>query len=547
MEFNLADMFEAVAAVIPKRTAIVQGEFRLSYGQLDERADRLASAMTIRGIGPGDFIGVQLPNGNEYLEVMIAAFKIGAVPVNINYRYTGDELRYLYEDAGLVGLVHHVDFGDAVAAAVDAMREPRFVTRVGPDGDYEDTLTGAPGSYERPRRSADDIYCVYTGGTTGMPKGVLWRHEDIFFASMGGGDPFQFGDHITSADELVGRIPDSGLVALPTPPFMHAAGHWLAFSVLFGGGKLVLLPDGRFDPDTTWRLVDEEAVNVVVIVGDAMAIPLVETLETQPGRHDLSSLMALGSGGALLSPSVKARIRRQLPNLLIRDAFGSSETGQLGGQPPSDDPDGPPRLSVDDRTDVLGTDLRSVVPGSGEIGRLARAGRVPIGYLGDPTKTAATFVEVDGRRWAMPGDLATVEEDGTIVVLGRESQCINTGGEKVYPEEVEAVIKDHPLVVDAVVVGVPDERWGQAVCAVVETRPGSEVDTDDLREFSRDKLAGYKLPRYSVIVEEVVRSPSGKADIRWAQNAADETLSGTAVTRCTGDATRIRDVESTTG
>lgn len=526
MEFNLADMFEAVAAAIPDRTAIVQGDLRLTYGHLDERSDRLASAMSASGIGPGDFVGIQLPNGNEYLEVMIAAFKIGAVPVNINYRYTGDELRYLFRDAGLVGLVHHDDFVDAVGDAVDAMAERRFIARVGPNGDYEGILGAAPGSYERPLRSGDDLYCVYTGGTTGMPKGVMWRHEDIFFASMGGGDPFQFGNHITSADELVGRIPDNGLVALPTPPFMHAAGHWLAFSVFFGGGKLVLLPDGRFDPDTTWRLVGEETINVVVIVGDAMAIPLVEALETDPDRYDLSSLVALGSGGALLSPSVKARIRRRLPNLIIRDAFGSSETGQLGGRPPSDDPDGPPRLTVDERTNVLDDDLRPVVAGSGVVGRLAHGGRVPIGYLGDPEKSAATFVEVDGLRWAMPGDLATVEADGTIVILGRESQCINTGGEKVYPEEVEAVLKAHPDVADTVVVGVPDERWGQAVCAVVEPRPGSSIDTEALREFGRDKLAGYKLPRHSVLVERVVRSPSGKADTRWAQHHAATQLSG---------------------
>lgn len=528
VELNLADMFEAVAAAIPERTAMVQGGLRLTYADLDGRADQLASAMSASGIGPGDFVGIQLPNGNEYLEVMIAAFKIGAVPININYRYLGEELRYLYHDAGLVGLVYHHDFADAVNEALDAMRDNRFISRVGPDGDYEQTLASAPETYPRPTRSADDLYCVYTGGTTGMPKGVLWRHEDIFFAAMGGGDPFQFGNHITAADELVGRIPDSGLVALPTPPFMHAAGHWLAFSVFFGGGKLVMLPGGRFDPVTTWQLVAQERINVVVIVGDAMAIPLVEELEAHPDRYDLSSLVALGSGGALLSPSVKARIREHLPNLIIRDAFGSSETGQLGGQPPVDDPNGPPRLSADDHTTVLTEDLRVVEPGSGEVGRLAHGGRVPIGYLGDEKKSAATFVEVDGVRWALPGDLATIEEDGTIVILGRESQCINTGGEKVYPEEVEAVIKAHPDVADTIVVGVPDERFGQAVCALVQTRAGSSVSNDRLRTFGRERLASYKLPRRTFVVDQIVRSPSGKADTRWAHAIAADLMQDAA-------------------
>lgn len=532
MELNLADMFEAVAAAVPERTAIVNGDVRLSYSDLDERTDRLASVLADAGVGMGDFVGIQLPNGNEYLEVMIAAFKLRAVPININYRYTGDELRYLYADAGLVGLVYYADFTPAVNGSLDAMRDRRIVLRVGedpssqtselPGSDYETALADVTTFYDRPVRSADDIYCVYTGGTTGMPKGVLWRQEDIFYAAMGGGDPYQFGNHITTADELVGRIPDAGMVALPVPPFMHAAGHWLAFSVLFGGGKVVTLPGGRFDPATTWRLVGEEGANVVVIVGDAMAVPLIEELEAHPDSYDLSSLMAIGSGGALLSPSVKARIREHLPNLIVRDAFGSSETGQLGGQPPADDPNGPPRLTVDERTTVLGNALRPVEAGSGEVGRLAHGGRVPIGYLGDPDKSAATFVEVDGTRWALPGDLATIDIDGTITILGRESQCINTGGEKVYPEEVEAVLKAHPDVADMIVVGVPDERWGQAVCTLVETRPNSSITNDDLRSFGREKLASYKLPRRTFVVDRVMRSPSGKADTRWARETATD-------------------------
>jgi len=528
--YNLADLFESVAAEVPERTAVVAGDHRLTYAELDERADRLAGALHSSGVGPGDFVGIQLPNGNEYLEVMLASFKLRAVPVNVNYRYVDDELRYLYADAGLVALVHHVDFAEAVTNALDAMAERRLVLRVGPggDGDYEPTLASATVHRPYPPRSGDDLYCVYTGGTTGMPKGVLWRHEDIFFAAMGGGDPFQFGDHIHTPDELPGRIPTPGLVALAAPPFMHAAAHWLAFSMLFGGGTVVTLPAGRFDADTTWRMVDRERVNILVVVGDAMTRPLVDALEASPDGYDLSSLMALGSGGALLSPSTKARLRAVRPGLIIRDAFGASETGQLGGEPPADDPDGAPRLHVDERTTVLDEDLRPVVAGSGSTGHLARGGWIPLRYLGDPEKSAATFVEVDGKRWSLPGDLATVDEDGTIVVLGRESQCINTGGEKVYPEEVEAVLKADPDVAYVLVVGIPDEDWGQAVCAVVEPRPGSDPTLETLRDGARSRLAGYKLPRRLVLVEQVRRSPSGKPDPRWALAVASAPTSDRA-------------------
>jgi len=519
MELNLADLFESVAAAIPARTAVVAGDRRLSYSALDERADRLAAVLRDAGVGRDDFVGVQLPNGSEYLETMLAAFKLRAVPVNVNHRYVDAELRHLYADAGLVGLVHHVDFADAVAGAVDAMPEHRVVLSVGPGGDYEPALAGATVVRPYPARSADDLYCVYTGGTTGLPKGVLWRHEDIFFAAMGGGDPFQLGDHIARAEELAGRIPDQYLIALPTPPFMHAAAHWLAFAIFFGGGTVVIVPGG-FDPDATWRTVDEERVNILVVVGDAMARPLLDVLEAAPDAHDLSSLMVLGSGGALLSPSTKARFRAVRPGIVIRDAFGASETGQLGGAPPEDDPDGAPRLHLDPRTAVLDDELRPVVPGSPSVGRLARGGRVPLRYLGDPEKSAATFVEVGGTRWALPGDLATVSEDGTIQVLGRASQCINTGGEKVYPEEVEALLKAHPDVADVVVVGAADDTWGQVVCAVVEPVPGRAPSLAELRASVRDRLAGYKLPRRVVLVARVVRSPAGKPDHRWATAVA---------------------------
>jgi acyl-CoA synthetase (AMP-forming)/AMP-acid ligase II len=528
MEMNLADLYELVADEVADAEAMVAAERRLTYGDLDRRAARLAHHLASAGIGPGDRVGIQLANGTEYIEAMLACFKVRAVPVNVNYRYVTRELEYLYADAGLVGLVFHRRFGTAVAGALGALAERRAVLEVA-DGsppvgvgiEYEEALAASTEGRDFAPRSAGDLYCVYTGGTTGMPKGVLWRHDDIFFAAMGGGDPFASGNHITRPEELAERVLRPGVTALAIPPFMHAAGHWLAFSTLFGGGKLVTTPGGAFDPVEVWRLVEAERANAVVVVGDAMARPLLDVLAADPDRFDLSSLMAVGSGGAVLSPSTKAQLAELLPGRIVADRFGSSETGQVGGEPPADDPFGPPRLRVDGRTDVLGAGLEPVVPGSGVIGHLARAGHVPLGYLGDPDATAATFVERDGTRWALPGDQATVADDGTITVLGRGSLSINTGGEKVFPDEVEAALKGHPSVADALVVGLADERFGQRVVALVQLRPGPGVGPDELSAHGHQLLTGYKVPRLFVFVDEIVRSPSGKPDYPHARSVAE--------------------------
>ncbi len=528
MEMNLADLFELVADEVPDATAMVAGDRRLTYRELDRRADRLAHHLAAAGVAPGDRVGVQLANGTEYVETMLACFKVRAVPVNVNYRYVTRELEYLYADAGLVGLVFHRRFGPAVIGALGALADRRVVLEVA-DGsppvgaglEYEVVLAASTEGRDLPARSAGDLYCVYTGGTTGMPKGVLWRHDDIFFAAMGGGDPFASGNHIARAEELAERVLRPGVTALAIPPFMHAAGHWLAFSTLFGGGTIVTTPAGGFDPVEVWRLVEAERANAVVVVGDAMARPLLDVLAADPDRYDLTSLMAVGSGGAVLSPSTKAQLADLLPGRIVADRFGSSETGQVGGEPPADDPFGPPRLRVDGRTTVLDADLVPVVPGSGVIGHLARGGHVPLGYLGDPTATAATFVEKDGTRWALPGDQATVAGDGTITVLGRGSLCINTGGEKVFPDEVEAALKGHPDVADALVVGLPDERFGQRVVALIQLRPGRGAGPEELRAHGHGLLTGYKVPRQFVFVDEIVRSPSGKADYPHARTVAE--------------------------
>jgi acyl-CoA synthetase (AMP-forming)/AMP-acid ligase II len=528
VEFNLADLFESVVDQVGAETAMVSGARRLSYLDLDRRANRLAHYFEGVGIGPGDHIGLQLVNGTEYIEAMLACFKVRAVPINVNYRYISGELKHIYRDAALVGLVFHSRFAGAVTGALAAMPDTRGMLEVldGSDPsdstyDYEAALESAPATREFPPRRSDDLYCVYTGGTTGMPKGVLWRHDDIFFAAMGGGDPLSLGNHIATPGELAERILRPGMTALAIPPFIHSAGHWLAFSTLFGGGKIVTVERGTFDPSDVWRLVEMESVNVIAVIGDAMARPLLDALAAEPDRYDLSSLLAVGSGGALLSPSTKAQLTRLLPGRVVADRFGASETGQVGGEAPPGDPFGPPQLHVDDRTDVFDDDLHPVRPGSGAIGRLARGGHVPIGYLGDAAKSATTFVEFGGQRWALPGDLASVLSDGTITVLGRGSLCINTGGEKVFPDEVEAALKGHPDIHDAIVVGMPDNRYGEQVVALVQPNPGCRIDTEALRRYGHSELTGYKVPKVVMVVDEILRSPTGKPDYSWARSVAE--------------------------
>ncbi|HZN14655.1 MAG TPA: acyl-CoA synthetase [Acidimicrobiales bacterium] len=512
---NLADLFETVVDTVGERDALVATNRRLTYAELDARANRLANHLAAQGVGPRDHVGLQLVNGTEYVEGMLAAYKIRAVPINVNYRYVEAELKYLFDDADLVSLIVNDQFADAAAAAGGPKLRHTLV--VGEGGDYEAALAAA--SPDRPdgtERSADDLYCVYTGGTTGMPKGVLWRQEDIFFGAMGGGDPIQMGNKIATVDELPSRIPPMGLTGLVTPPLMHASAQWTAFSLFFGGGK-ILFTSGGFDPVEILTLIGEERANMLVIVGDAMARPLLDTLAAAPDTYDTSSLILIGSGGAILSSSMKDELGRLLPTTMIVDGFGSSETGVQGTRAGATDK---PMFSVNDQTAVLDDDYKPIAPGSEEIGRLARRGHIPLGYYNDPEKTAKTFAEVDGVRWVLPGDMARVDADGTVVLLGRGSVSINSGGEKIFPEEVEAALKAHPAVFDAVVVGVPDERWGERVTAVVQARAGMALTLEDVQEFCRRHIAGYKVPRALALVDQMVRSPTGKADYRWAKEYA---------------------------
>ena len=530
MSLNLADLFEAVADADPDREVLVVGARRLTYRQLDERANRLANALAERGIGPGDTVGLQLANSSEYIEGMLAAFKLRAIPVNINYRYVERELRYLFDDSGIVGLLLHRAFAPQVAAALSDGTPLRALLSVDDASDglpvpgsesYDDVLAAASAS--RPDvvgRSDDDLYLIYTGGTTGMPKGVVWRHEDIFKAGMGGGDVAQMGNYVADEKELATRMPPPGLCGMPAPPLMHAAAHWMAFHHLYCGGKVVLMPLGRFEAPEVLDTIAREKVLTLVLVGDAMMKPLLDELEARSDAYDLSGLWVLASSGAALSAQSKERLAALLPGRMIVDSLGSSETGVLGAKGGQ----GGATFQLGEFTAVLDESGAPVEPGSGAVGKVARRGHVPLRYHNDPEKSALTFVEVGGVRWSLTGDDATVEADGTVKMLGRGSQCINTGGEKVYPEEVEEPLRAHPAIDDALVVGVPDERWGERVVAVVQPKSGVALTLADVQSYVRDHVAGYKLPRDLVVVEKIVRSPAGKADYQWAKQHAVDVL-----------------------
>ena len=534
--YNLADLFERVVDAVPDREVVVSPARRLTFRQLDERANRLANALVGLGIGAGQHIGLQLLNGSEYLEGMLAAFKIRAVPININFRYVESELRHLYDDADLVAVIHHREFSPVVAEAAAGVTQVQHLIVVDDASgaepaagarDYEELLAAAdPTRPDGSARTGADAYIAYTGGTTGLPKGVVWRQEDIFFAAMGGGDVFQSGNFINTPEEIVERIPEAGATILTTPPLMHVSAQWGVFSQLFGGGRIVFPPPGPFNADTVWRLVQEEGVNILTIVGDAMARPLADAFAAAKERgtpYDVSSLIVVGSGGATLSSTAKGKLAELLPTLMIVDGFGSSETGIVGNKlHAAGDSSAQPRFTVNAQTNVLDDDGRPVTPGSGVVGRLARKGHVPLGYYKDETKTKATFVEVDGERWVLPGDNALVEEDGTVVLLGRGSTSINTGGEKVYPEEVETALMTSAQVADAVVVGMPDERWGERVVAVVKPAAGTTPTLEALQEHVRASLARYKAPRELVLVDTIERTPAGKADYKWAREVAEK-------------------------
>jgi len=535
-EINIAEAQEAIAAAIPDREALVFRDRRFTYRQWNERTRKLGNYLISLGLGchkpradlqgwesGQDHLALYLHNGNEYLEGMLGGYKARVAPYNVNYRYVDEELVYLLNNARTRAIVYHAEFAPRLAAiraqvptlehliqVEDESGEPLLAGAV----EYEAALAGASADRPAVEWSPDDLYILYTGGTTGMPKGVLWRQSDILFSALGA------AAH-PSLDALVDAARNGGMKMLPAAPFMHGAGHWIAFTALNGGHTCVVQSDvKRLDPADIWGICEREKVNFLQIVGDAFGRPLLDELDRK--RYDLSALQILLSGGAPLNASLKAQFLEHIPHLNVIDGLGSSETGGQGSHVSTKQTGattgrfmpGPDNL-------ILDADLTRVLePGHEGMGWWAKRGRVPLGYLDDAEKSRKTFITLGGARYAVPGDRARHLADGTVELHGRDSVTINSGGEKIFAEEVEHALKQHPAVYDAVVAGRPSERWGSEVVGIVRLKDGQTVVAGELIESLGAHLARYKLPKAIVFRDEILRSPSGKADYRWAREQA---------------------------
>jgi fatty-acyl-CoA synthase len=534
MRWNLADLFELVADTAPDRLALAHGASGVarSWAELERRSNALARRLASRH-EPGDKLAIYSYNRPEYVEALIAALKARLVPVNVNYRYREDELHYLFDNADATAVVYEACFAPLVAALRG--RLPRVKDWIELDDgepgnpfatDYEE-LTAGEGARLEIARSPDDLLLLYTGGTTGMPKGVMWTQAAIFEALGGGGIPALGQPPSASVEEQRARI-EAGAASmrlLPACPLMHGTGQFTAINALTGGGAIVTCDGRSFDPDELFATAAARGVQALAIVGDAFAKPMLRALDASPGRHDLSELRLLVSSGVMWSPAVKQGLLRHLPQAILMDSFGSSEAVGFGTELTTRDSSvrlGQFRLGPNCK--VFTPEGREVLPGSGEAGFVARSGPIPEGYYKDPKKSAETFRVIEGRRWSIPGDWCTVNADGTLALHGRGSVCINSGGEKIFPEEVEETLKLHPAVSDAVVVGVPDERWGEAVTALVELQAGARADAAELREFVKQRLAAYKTPKAILLAASVGRSPSGKVDYKAARKRVQEAL-----------------------
>ncbi len=550
MDFNLAQLHEAITAAIPDRECIVWRDRRLTYADVSDRTRRLANHLLGRGLvvdrERGDLAGHEsgqphlacyLYNGNEYIEAMLGSYKARVAPFNVNYRYVAEELRYLLNDSGAQAIVYHSAFAERLAEVLPDLPRLEVLLQVD-DGSgaallpgaewYEDALAAASPALPDVAWSPDDLYILYTGGTTGMPKGVLWRQADIFVGAMGGRD-LATSEEWASLEEVVAAAENGGARLLPAPPFMHGAGHWLAFNAMNGGNTVCIQDDTvGFDPADVWRTVANEGANILLIVGDAFGRPLVDELEraAADGKpYDLASMLMVVSGGAPLNSTIKDRFLAQLPAVMVMDAVGASETGsQMSHMSAAGQAASTGTFTPGPGAAVVSEDLTTALEaGHTEVGWLAQRGRVPLGYLGDAEKTARTFPVIGGVRYSVPGDRARLTDDGVIELFGRDSVTINSGGEKIFAEEVEQAIAHHPDVYDVVVAGRPSERWGQEVVAVVQLRAGVEPDEASLLAEAATHVARYKLPKAFRFVDTIVRSPAGKADYRWAKEQAAAT------------------------
>ena len=542
--FNLSTVFRTVTQTIPDNPVMIWRDLRLTYAQMDARIDGIAHYLVSRGLGcrterdklaghqsGQDHMGLYLRNGNAYLEAMVAGYRARVAPFNVNYRYVEEELLYLLADAKARALVYAAEFAPHVQSIRGRLPDLEVLIQVADDSgnellpdavDYESIVgTPAPPS-GMPTPSGEDLYILYTGGTTGMPKGVLWRQHDIFMSAMGGRPFLAAGETLKSYADLAEQARAQAGVRslLLIPPLMHGAAQWGVFNTISTGGWIALPDDVvRLDADAVLRLAERERVLGIPVVGDAIARPLVDQIEK--GDYDLSGLLAITNGGATLSPTVRDRLLAALPNLMIMDAVGASESGAQMTTVATKGADiATATFSPLADTTVVSTDFSKVLgPGEGE-GWLARRDLVPLGYLGDAEKTARTFPVIDGVRWSIPGDKARLLDDGRIELLGRDSVTINSGGEKIFAEEVERAVASHPAVYDVVVTGRPSERWGSEVVAIVQFADDRSATDEELAEACREHIADYKVPKAFIRTDHVVRSPAGKADYRWAKAVA---------------------------
>jgi acyl-CoA synthetase (AMP-forming)/AMP-acid ligase II len=538
---SFAQAWSTVAELAPERLAIVCGNRRLTFAEFASRAGALAHALHDDGLRAGDKVAIQLVNSPEYLESFFAAQMLGCIPVNVNYRYVDHELTYLLDNSDAAAIVYHDEFTATVASAVAARAAQRQISlyQVAHDGDgvlapgvrsHDDTVSAHSPENARATEWAppheaggDDLVFIYTGGTTGAPKAVMWRSGDLALALWQMARP---GTEPPPARVTIERGRAAATV-LPACPLMHGTGLFIALSTLSGGGTVVLIDTPRLDPAAVWDAVERERVRVLTIVGDAFARPLLEALETRPGHWDLSPLSAITSSGVTWSPETKRGLLAHLPGITLIDSLGASEGLMTRNEARNSDEVRPAAFAASDRVVVVADDGSLCAPGDGRIGMLGVGGPIPIGYYKDLEKTAATFRAVDGRHFSIPGDYARIEPDGMITLLGRGSACINTGGEKVYPEEVELVLRSHPSVFDAVVVGVADERWGEMVVALIEPRD-DEFDERAVAEHCREQMAAYKCPKHFVVLDSLERSPAGKADYAHLRRLATEAVGATS-------------------
>ncbi|HEX5086313.1 MAG TPA: acyl-CoA synthetase [Nocardioides sp.] len=537
MALNIADLFEHAVDAAPDNPAVKVGDRVATYADLERDSNRLAHYLASRGVQPGDHVGIYAKNSIEHVVAVLATVKLRATTINVNYRYVEGELDYLFDNADVVALLFERTYASLVARC--APKHPKLRTVVAlPDttdpGNQDDIASfggvtldqaceGQSADRDFGERSPDDIHIIYTGGTTGFPKGVMWRHED-FWRVLGGGIDFYTGEPLDEYDQSK-QATDPRMVTFPLSPLMHGGAQAGLLMHLFAGHLTVLEP--KFDPRRTWEVIDREKVQLIFMTGDAMARPLIEEYERQAATgtpYDGSSLFAISSSAAIFSPDVKKRWMQAFTNAVFTDSVGATETGfhGMGLQDRSAISTDGPVIGIGPGTVVIDDDNRVLDPVAdvGRVGRLARGGNVPVGYYKDPEKSARTFLEIDGRRYSVPGDFARIEEGNRLTLLGRGSNCVNTGGEKVYPEEVEMAVKAHPAVYDCLVVGIPHEKYGQAVAAVVELREGATLELEELREFLRAHLSGYKLPRSLTIVPQVPRNATGKAQYPAAKEMA---------------------------